>query len=177
MGTLREPLCIQTSFYSFIGPNNGIFDFVLQQEKKRTVYKISEHYSKDKPNTFHGRDLFAPAAVDWYKGNKNSFEYFDEEKIVHLQKNNQIVAAYIDSYGNIKTNQSIDTKLQFGSFITITTNNKQQVIPFVKTFKDVPVGHLLCYAGSNNTLEIAVNQGSAARQLQITVGDSIEVKR
>lgn len=176
VGTQRKPICIQTPNYSFIGPDNGIFDFVFEREKDIIVYEIKKDaYLKADANTFHGRDLFAPAAVDLYKGNVEHFKTLDPEQLIHVIASDQIIAAYIDSFGNIKTNKEINSLPQ-GSFITVEIHGKMYHIPFVKTFNDVPSHQLLCYKGSNSTLEIAVNQGSASKDLGIRVGDIIAIK-
>lgn len=174
VGTEREPICIQTSHYIFIGPNNGLFDLVLEQEPIIGIYKIDKSYLKEDANTFHGRDLFAPAAIDFYQCNLEKFKTFEPEKLIHIKPDqNRLIAVYIDSFGNIKTNKSVnDLKL---NELKIIVNEKKYTIPFVKTFKDVSEGNLLCYLGSNGTLEIAANQGSAAQKLGVTTGDIISL--
>jgi S-adenosylmethionine hydrolase len=173
VGTQCERLCIKTPSYTFIGPNNGIFDAILAQEPQKTIYAIDDSYLVSGANTFHGRDLFAPAAVDFYKGDLKLFKPFDNNKLVNQKPNeDQVIALYIDSFGNIKTNKKIDQG-NLKDFFVIDRDNKKIHIPVVKTFGDVGEGNLLCYPGSNGTLEIAVNLGSAAKILDIKVGDSI----
>ncbi len=175
VGTQREPICISTPHYTFIGPNNGIFDFVLEQEPQRSVYKIDESYLVSDANTFHGRDLFAPAAVDFSQGNLEKFTLLDESKLVHcIASSHQIIATYIDSFGNIKTSKTLYSTM-LPKIFTLKIKGHKYHVTFVKTFKEVPIGQLLCYLGSNGTLEIAVNQGSAAQMLDISVGDIIEI--
>src|SRR5262249_38977959 len=109
VGTKREPICIATYRYAFIGPNNGLFDFVLEQEKDVNVYCIEESaYLKTGDNTFHGRDLFAPAAVDFCKGIMTHFKPLDSHRLIHIKQPDEIIAAYIDSFGNIKTTYPVD---------------------------------------------------------------------
>jgi S-adenosyl-L-methionine hydrolase (adenosine-forming) len=176
VGTEREPLFVQTPQYSFFGPNNGIFDLVLEHEQQCTVYRINEHaYLSYEAHTFHGRDIFAPAAVDSYKGNFTHFFPFDTQKLIHIQDvHNKITVLYVDSFGNIKTNTAVSNTLFHQKQLHCIIKGKKQVIPYVKTFQDVPCGSLLCYRGSNNTLEIAINQGSAAHYLCLHVGDTID---
>lgn len=174
VGTERQPICIKTPNYSFVGPNNGLFDYILEQEPIRDIYQIDESYLTKDANTFHGRDLFAPAAVDFYQENLQKFKLFPEQQLVHLPfHSNQMVVTYIDSFGNIKTNKSCNQLARLP--LTIDISGRRHIIPFVKTFKDVKEGDLLCYQGSNGTLEIAVNQGSAARKLGIYIGDAITI--
>ena len=176
VGTQREPICITTPLYCFIGPNNGIFDFVLEQEKICSIYQIDEAYLAGKPSTFHGRDLFAPAAVDFYQGNLVRFLPFNMGNLLHIKASDQIIVTYVDSFGNIKTNKSIDPMMHIRDYIALTTGEKRYIIPFVKTFKEVEPGQLLSYRGSNGTIEIAVNQGSAAQELNIKAGDVLVIE-
>ncbi len=173
VGTKREPLCVKTPDYAFIGPNNGLFDEILSLEPHHILYEIDNSYLAGKANTFHGRDLFAPAAIDVYKGHLEHLKPFDASKLHHLMAaHNQSVITYIDSFGNIKTNKLLPAGgLQRRVVLRIA--GQLYKIPFVGTFKEVNVGELLCYRGSNNTLEIAINQGSAAKRLKAHVGDTI----
>jgi S-adenosyl-L-methionine hydrolase (adenosine-forming) len=172
VGTEREPLCIVTSNYAFIGPNNGLFETILKENPDHQIYEISKAYLTGKPHTFHGRDLFVPAAVDFFKKNLQHFTSFDEAKVCKILPTHQAIIIYIDSFGNIKTNKSLES----GEAPDVNARIKGETyrLPFVKTFKNVAVGELLCYRGSNNTLEIAVNQGSAAQKLNVQVGDGID---
>ena len=77
---------------------------------------------------------------------------------------NQAIITYIDSFGNIKTNKSWQS-IPASKELSISINGNSYSVPMVKTFKNVPIGSLLGYKGSNNTLEIAVNQGSAPKDL------------
>lgn len=63
--------------------------------------------------------------------------------------------------------------MKVGKFIKVRIGKDVHKIRFVKTFCDVKCGELLCYNGSNNTLEIAVNLGSARNILGIKVGDAV----
>jgi S-adenosyl-L-methionine hydrolase (adenosine-forming) len=176
VGTSREPLCIKTKEYVFIGPNNGVFETIIQQEPTCQVYEISTHYLQGQPgNTFHGRDLFAPAAVDCYTGNWRYVTPFDRSKLIALSTPDRCIAVYIDSFGNVKTNRSVDDISSIATLV-ITIRGTTYEVPFVRTFQEVAPGELLCYRGSNDTLEIAVRQDSGARALQLRVGDYIDIR-
>jgi S-adenosylmethionine hydrolase len=176
VGTARKPICIRTPHYTFIGPNNGLFDFVLEQEPQASVYCIDESYLIGKATTFHGRDLFAPAAVDCARGDYTHFHLLDGRELVHIVQAGCTIAAYIDSYGNVKTSYPAPQGVPYGQLVSVEIGGRSVVIPWARTFQDIPVGQLLCYAGSNGTIEIAVNQGSAASQLGLKVGDALRIE-
>src|SRR5579859_6016078 len=140
VGTAREPICIATPRYTFIGPNNGLFDFVLEQEHDFIAYQMDELYLTPGANTFHGRDLFAPAAVDFCKGNLEKFKSFDKNKLVHITRSHDTIATYVDSFGNIKTNYVVDNATALGSRFVLHHGHTNDTIPFVRTFKDVAIG-------------------------------------
>jgi S-adenosyl-L-methionine hydrolase (adenosine-forming) len=65
VGTERRALAVETPDYHFVGPDNGIFSRLLDEEPDHQVRAIDEARFRREPfsSTFHGRDLFAPAAA------------------------------------------------------------------------------------------------------------------
>lgn len=59
----------------------------------------------------------------------------------------------------------------------IWVHGSLHTVPLVTTFNDVQAGELLCYWGSNATLEVAVNKGSAQAQLNCRVGDHVGIRK
>lgn len=172
VGSKREALCVEIDSYTFIGPNNGIFHYILSN-KGAKAYIIDEKLFNVHSITFHGRDLFSPAAIKIAQGDRSFLQKIDLSDLVRLDIDEHVIT-YIDSFGNIKTNISIDTNINPGQDIQFMINNKLYQIKFLRTFDDVQQGELLCYEGSNNTLEIAVNLGSAKKRLGVEIGTKIE---
>jgi S-adenosyl-L-methionine hydrolase (adenosine-forming) len=173
VGSQREALCVRHAGYTFFGPNNGLFRAILKQEDAE-VFCINEEIIKPASYTFHGRDLFAPAATRYAQGITTFLKPWDDTKqklIYSLEKNGNFIT-YIDSFGNIKTNLVVDASFS-DRILHIKIGDRDHHIPFLKTFSQTPSGALLCYKGSNETLEIAVNLGSAQDHLQAHVGDTI----
>lgn len=173
VGSKREVLCVELGDYRFIGPNNGIFHFILKNTNAN-IYKIADDVFTPASVTFHGRDLFAPVAARLALHDRSFLENIDLQDIVFLDiEENGGIITYIDSFGNIKTNITVDSGFKLGDYVRLTINNKQRRIKFVRTFTEVETGDLLCYKGSNATLEIARNHGSAKNLLQVTIGTKI----
>ena len=64
VGSKREPIYIDTGNYKFIGPNNGLFHYILKElGSPCKTYVIKEEFRPVKSTTFHGRDLFTPASI------------------------------------------------------------------------------------------------------------------
>ncbi len=59
----------------------------------------------------------------------------------------------------------------------MNVNNTPHLIKVSNTFSDVASGELLCYKGSNDTLEIAANLASAEEVLKVNVGDHITIEQ
>ena len=85
---------------------------------------------------------------------------------------------YIDSFGNIITNidgLKIRQFIDYGREITVIVGEKQLKLPFLKSYNFVKPGDILSTIGSSNLFEIALNQGNAAKKLNIKPNDEIKV--
>jgi len=180
VGGKREPVYIDTGNYKFIGPNNGLFHYLLKElGSSCKTYLIKEDFRSTHSNTFHGRDFFTPAAIELSKGNYEIITPFDNDKLVFIPvlEDKNFVITYIDGFGNIKTNITVGSDIKDKNILDITINNVAHKIKFANTFSDVQNGELLCYKGSNDTLEIAANLASAKNFLNVNVGDNIVIKK
>ena len=177
VGTVRDAIVVKLGIYTFVGPNNGTFHYILKNPQAR-VFKINETYFPDKSFTFHGRDLFIPVALQVAQGNKQVLTPLEPHNVVYLDNlEHQSLITYIDSFGNLKTNIPVEETTLTASKITCIINEKEFTIPFVTTFDQVKPGQLLCYKGSNDTLELAVNQGSAREYLHVNVGTRLTLNK
>ena len=168
VGSVRKPIAAHTEHGVFVGPDNGVFSFVLKESKSVKVFEIinTEFMLKDLSSTFHGRDIFAPAAAHLSLG-------VDIQELGKVHKNpislnikkpelkgDEIVGEviYTDSFGNLITNIpgviiKSYSKICIDKFIIDT---------IVNSYDDREKGKLLAIIGSSGFLEISVNQGSAA---------------
>lgn len=178
VGGKREPICIDTGDYKFIGPNNGIFHYILKElGSSCKIYVIKEEFRSTHSNTFHGRDFFTPAAIDLAKGNTDIVAPFEKSKLVFITalEDGGHVITYIDGFGNIKTNIPVTEDIRSKIILDIIIRNTTYKIKFAKIFSDAESGELLCYKGSNDTLEIAANLASARDILKVDIGDSVGI--
>jgi S-adenosylmethionine hydrolase len=179
VGSERDILCVETDGYRFIGPNNGIFHYLFQKQNTK-VYKINQHQFASESVTFHGRDIFSPAAISLARGDLSILASIDIKDIVLLDhlgdQINDGVITYIDSFGNIKTNILVRDDFKSGSHLELSISGTPHLVEFTRTFAEVAPGVLLCYKGSNNTLEIAVNHGSAKERLNVGIGSKIHLQ-
>jgi len=177
VGSERAPIAVKTSDYWFVGPDNGVLSFALAQEKVREVRRLDndEYFRKPVSHTFHGRDIFAPAAAHLSNGvpmNSLGSEVNEFVRVAWPQVNidggvthGQVI--YIDRFGNCITNiSSVASNVRVAGRIEC---------PVKKFYQEVPSGQPLAMMGSTGFLEIAVNGGHAAKALGLKLGDVVEV--
>ncbi len=176
VGSERKGLIIRTQDYWFVGPDNGLLYPAAEDNGIEEVFVIDqEELNLKKLNTFHGRDVFAPAAARLSLGESPlNFAQLIDEASIYLYNFEPNQVAHIDSYGNIKLT-SLPERLQVGDQLSIDLVTGRIIIPYCRTFADVPQGALLAYQGSHGTLELARNLGSAAQVLQVLVGQKLAI--
>ena len=114
VGTKRKAIAVKTENYFFVGPMNGLFDLVLKEEKPLEVVELTnpKYRLKAVNNTFHGRDIFAPAAAYISKGTPlrelgKPIKYrflLDFPKAIRKPKRVIGEIVYFDHFGNAITN-------------------------------------------------------------------------
>jgi S-adenosylmethionine hydrolase len=187
VGTTRQPIMLQTRHGFFIGPDNGVLTLAARRDGIIEIRKISnpELMLRNVSNTFHGRDVFAPAAA--YLANKTPVKDFGPRisKIVIppfarvARKEGMVMGEviYIDEFGNIVTNL---TKKHLANRITesnidVRIGKIKRTLRFCEVYGDVALGKPLVLVGSHGFLEIAINQGNAARKFKTITGDKVSL--
>ena len=190
VGSSRAILGIQTTDdYYFVGPNNGIFlnVFPITQISKCIDITNAEYFNNPVSNTFHGRDIMAPVGAYLANGvDLGNFGIeFDLNKIIQhpieykriSDKEVRCTIQYIDNFGNITTNiEATSIPLKEDKILKIKLKNKTEISgKFVNFFEEGTVNNLLFLVGSSGYLEISKNQGNAAVDLNLRVGDLITI--
>jgi len=177
VGSTRKGIIIKSGNYWFIGPDNGLLYPAANQDRIKEVYVIDESKLGSLSNTFHGRDIFAKVAA-FISLRRPLLEYAIPHPISSVKTlifiDNQVV--HIDPYGNIKLYAQPNGFI-LGETIMVKKNEKQIYATYCKTFADVHPGEYLLYNGSHQTLELAINTGSAADQLGIKIEDVLQIQK
>jgi len=190
VGSSREILAIKTvNNYYFVGPNNGIFLNMFESNDFSECIEITndDYFNKPTSKTFHGRDIMAPIAAYITKGLslRNFGVNFDLDKLVsypiELTKisDNEVrcTVQFIDNFGNIITNiKPSSLSLKDGVTLKMKLDQTEFSGKFVQFFEKVIKGSILFLVGSRGFLEISKNQGNAAIDLGVSVGDLITVE-
>ena len=170
VGTPRRPVALRLGDRWLVGPDNGLFAPAVRQARSDGV-PVEAWTVAWRPAvlsaSFHGRDLFAPVAAALARGDLPPGRPTDPESLVGVREGPDDLPAvvYVDGYGNAMTGLRAET-LPAGSRIAVAGRHLDQA----ETFGAVPVGAPFWYANSSGLVELAVNQGSAARLLSLGIG-------
>jgi S-adenosylmethionine hydrolase len=190
------PILLETAKEKFyVGPDNGLFTAVLAREGFLKAWKL------DKPQFFRsptaapsrnsrGRDIYGPVAAHLDLGTDLdrlgtpltakdlTLLPLKEPTIVGSTVSAQIL--HIDHYGNVILNLAADSeaaaKFKEGNLVKISVGKESYSAPLVKSYGDIEKGRLILLYGGNGLLQVAVNQGSAGKQLKAEPGTVIFLK-
>jgi S-adenosylmethionine hydrolase len=171
VGTQRKALAVRTEDYYFVAPDNGILWETLKHQRIIEIRQIP--VPPDASRTFHGRDVFAKAAVNIDLGNFNEVgEKIKEiEKLELYQNQRQGIVVRIDRFGNIVTNLTKQDKDEYSLQIA----DRKYVMNFYPDYDSANEGDLFLIEGSCNTLEISLKNGNAVDKLNVKVGEKITI--
>lgn len=173
VGTDRQALAIRTRRYYFVGPDNGLLYPAVSDDGVEDVVALP--IPPDASNTFHGRDVFAPAAARLAAGvplrDLGRPAEIKTPLRFHLQgREGEVVR--IDRYGNIITNLPHIGKDSY----LVVVEGYRRTMPFVRAYAEAPPGQLFVTEGSAGTLEIALRNHSAWDVLDVPLGSRIIIE-
>jgi S-adenosylmethionine hydrolase len=185
VGSARRPILAEAGGHFFIAPDNGVLSMVFDGARHKVrVISNPKFMRRDVSRTFHGRDVFAPAAAHLAKGAQAAAF----GKLIHDYIRGGIArparlgpASWrgtilkIDRFGNLITN--------FAAFEFAGINTRpfemragaQRIHRLALTYAETEVGDLFAIVGSSGYLEIAANQTSAASLLGCSAGAPVEL--
>ncbi len=187
VGTQRRPILIQTRHSFYIGPDNGLLVLAAQNQGVEHVYEIiNRKFMLPRiSHTFHGRDIFAPAAAHLANGTPTT-EFGPEihkiitpefTKVTH--RKNMLIGEilHIDGFGNIITNLTRKEleQLNIKDVVHVALKNFELKLKLRKAYAEAKTREPLAIIGSHNFLEISINQGNAANKFKTKIGDKIHL--
>ena len=194
VGTSRKAIAVKSKKGQyFILPDNGVITPVLDRDGLESAREITnQHWMIQAPlsSTFHGRDIFSPAAAHLAAGWEFDLVGPPVQQLVRLTPKASVtsakgidgdVIALDDPYGSLITDIPGEDFKQLGynvgDQVVVQINKRAVALPYAKTFMDVPVGESLLYIDSRGRVGIAVNQGSYARKFNVTPPGKIFIPR
>lgn len=200
VGSKRRPIALKSGGYYFVAPDNGVLSYVLAATGnfQAVVLENPRLRLPEISQTFHGRDIFAPAAAYLARGDIDLSTFgpavTDLELLPApiLKVENRRISGeitHIDRFGNLITSVGLlrradDTHLSLAlgsepvTFVAekaVIMLNGQTVQGIRRAYHETQQGEILVQVDSNGYLEIAVNQASAEARLNASVGDTFEV--
>lgn len=188
VGTQRRPVIVAADQHYLVAPDNGVLSNVYDQAQALYAWHITaEHYFRHPvSNTFHGRDVFAPAAAWLTKSWQTSsfgepitdFVRFNIPKPKTADNTIKGAVLRIDRFGNLITNvtpQDVPALVAPDGKFTIRVGSGE-ISKVVQTFAQGGAGEAIAYIGSSGYLEIAVNKGNAARELAAARGAEVTIE-
>ena len=185
VGSARRPLLLEFDGNYFIGPDNGVLSLVTEGGRAtRIVYLSNRRYQLEPTSpTFHGRDIFAPAAAYLSRGIApeafgETIEDFVEltwPAVLKTETSIRGEIVYIDRFGNLFTNiRSADLGELPANQLRVMIHDSS--IPGLSTnYAAVEQGTYVAIINSWGLLEIAVYKGNAQQCSGAIIGDKVQV--
>lgn len=192
VGSSRAALALEAGGHFFVGPDNGLFSLSMETEQEVWVHRV-ERFQVEGPQTFHGRDLFAPVAARVGAGMSIGDVGPRHDEPVTLRDSAPYLESgalrgevvHVDVFGNLITNISschleklgLSTRArERGEGVEVLVG-EEVVDGVARTFSSVAAGMIVSYWGSAGALEVAVRDGSAAEALGAARGDAVVCRK
>ncbi len=194
VGTDRRPIAIECPVGLFVGPDNGLFalamgelaqpadgKLLLGDQCQAVVLTKPAFWQPAVSLTFHGRDIFAPVAAGLAAGQDLSSFGDPTYSILDLPQSDQVIddrtisgcVLWIDHFGNVILN--VHQRQIAGWKGCLVEIAGQAVTGLVSSYEEATSPRVL--VGSAGLLEIALYRASAARDLQVSRGVQVIVRK
>lgn len=204
VGSERRPVAVRAGGYAFVAPDNGVLAYVLAEAGAYQAVALDNpaYHLPHVSSTFHGRDIFAPAAAHLASGVELAAAGTPLPKLNDVPAPQLTVledsvigeVLHIDRFGNVITsigalhwvdNDKLRLAARFGSparaveFRALGVEvllNEQTFTGVARTYSEAQPGEALVIVDSSGFLEVAINQGNCAARLGTVIGDPVLLK-
>ena len=192
VGGRRRPLALRDKTgRHFVGPDNGLLIPAAERAGIDAAHELANpQYALDSiSRTFHGRDLFSPAAAHLARG-----VAIDElgppiavDALVRLDlpqpelRPERIAATvlYVDAFGNIALNvtreHAVEAGIVPGTQVELELGGERYYAVAARTFADARPGDIMLYEDSYRNMSVAISGGSAGEMLHARPGQSLRI--
>ncbi|HEU5490715.1 MAG TPA: SAM-dependent chlorinase/fluorinase [Gaiellaceae bacterium] len=193
VGGPRRPLALRDAADRvYVGPDNGLLLPAASRAGIEDVHELANpaYALESISRTFHGRDLFAPAAAHLATGVPlaDLGPPVDPEGLVRLDipapaidgRGIRATLLYVDSFGNIALNLDRDDVEALGIVsgtrveLNLSSGERYYAV-MARTFTDARPGDVILYEDSYKNMSLAITRGSAARMLHASPGQEIRI--
>ncbi len=188
VGSPRRILLLKLEDQYFLGPDNGIFTYLLLDSEQKMIphaqYSVTtdSYFTEPEGATFHGRDIFAPVAAQLTLGidpvslgpEINDPVRIETPAVVNVEGKISGAVIHIDNFGNLITNFRHEHLLRIETFYIAVTGDLI-IETIAGTFFDVHMGTVLAYWGSAGFLEIGMREENLAEKHHLKIGHKVEI--
>jgi S-adenosyl-L-methionine hydrolase (adenosine-forming) len=192
VGSSRRGIAVEARGYRFVAPDNGILSYVLDESPGFRAHQIANAswWRPDVSPTFHARDVFAPVAGRLAAGKPIEEVGPPVADPVRLAPTRVVAVnedewegavVHVDRFGNLVTSftaaalSPILSRVGFDPTAVVVVV-EGMVLPLVRTYAEVAAGEACGLIGGSGRLEVAVNQGSAEREVRARRGAAVRVR-
>jgi S-adenosylmethionine hydrolase len=191
VGSDRKALAVESDWGFFVGPDNGVLSpAVAMMGGAHRIVSIDNPEARipSPGETFHGRDVFAPAAALLASGEAAIQDLGPEVPPDQVQPlllplpeiDGGLVAGeawWVDRFGNVETNISPDdlaaVGLAPGATVTMKVGASLHSVLWVANYSEVEPGETLIHVDSAGLIAIAVRDGAADEELNLATGMAV----
>jgi S-adenosylmethionine hydrolase len=192
VGSKRRAVILETADKKFfVGPDNGLFTDVMRTMDVKRAFEITNvlwYRTSAISSTFHGREIFGPAAAHLAAGEKvesagrqiTDLQKFQRSEVVLREGRIRGEIMHRDRFGNLITNIAAPMLAKAGwrtgMDLDFTVGFQMARAKFGDRYSSVPKGDFVMLLNSQGLLEIARNLDAAASSLGAVAGDTVEVR-
>lgn len=186
VGSERAILYVELANLRLLAPDNGCWTWLLEggRRKPRVIRLTEKRFWRSRVSaTFHGRDIFAPVAANLSLGldprelGPIVSDWIRLDRPAPHREGNTIAGEvlFVDHFGNLITNIPGEELMRDDHPKQVRIDGVE-VSHIVRTYSDAEPGTLVALVSSSEWLEVAVNQGDAARQLDAGPGTPVTIE-
>ncbi|MEA3412282.1 MAG: SAM-dependent chlorinase/fluorinase [Pseudomonadota bacterium] len=173
VGTDRRAVFLSADHHWFVGPDNGMFDVICARAGRLRVWDLEYSSADGVSSSFHGRDIFAPAASKLASGElPPGMEREIHQASLEGLSEDLLEIVYVDHYGNAMTGLRANTVVESAVFIV-----KGHKLEFSRTFGEATPKRPFWYRNSVGLVEFAQREESVARVMDLCVGQEFSMVR
>lgn len=187
VGTKRRLIAARAADQWFVLPDNGLISGVARNYPLGGIWEIANPAIRRSTvsDTFHGRDILAPAAAHLVRGGDPALLGSPVERFVTVRNfdptpdDADFVGEVIfrDNFGNLITNVNSNHLAARPPATWMVEIAGERIDGLSRTYGEKPTGSLIALVGSSGWIEIAVVNGDAARHLTASTGTTVWFRR
>jgi S-adenosylmethionine hydrolase len=171
VGGARGAVALEADGQWLVGPDNGLLSVLAARAKTTACFGL-DWLPPAESASFHGRDIFAPAAAE-IASDCAAMRMRPAKRAldVSLDAADLACVVYVDHYGNAMTGLRAES---LPSSTILRVNGR--AVRYARVFSEAPSGCVFWYRNSIGLIELAANKASASAVLSLRVGDEVVVE-